>query len=196
MTPVEALVDRAQLLTLTGPELTVLVGGLRVLGANAGDSKHGVLTKQPGKLTNDFFVNLLTMDTVWQPLAGTEGVYEGDIKISAVMTATVDLIRSPAASRVRGGLRLHGPEGEVRERLRGGVDYVMNAIGSTSLLDCRESNRRPGYARPFCFDGSLFIEPLNPAGHQDRCDEAKRQQAGGELQVTCDLYSVWPLRRS
>ncbi|GIK79966.1 MAG: catalase-peroxidase [Alphaproteobacteria bacterium] len=77
MTPVEALVDRAQLLTLTGPEMTVLVGGLRVLGANAGDSKHGVFTQQPGTLTNDFFVNLLTMDTVWQPLAGSEGVYEG-----------------------------------------------------------------------------------------------------------------------
>ncbi|MCL4712333.1 MAG: catalase/peroxidase HPI, partial [Pseudorhodoplanes sp.] len=77
MTPVEALVDRAQLLTLTGPEMTVLVGGLRVLGANAGDSKHGVFTRQPGTLTNDFFVNLLTMDTVWQPLAGSEGVYEG-----------------------------------------------------------------------------------------------------------------------
>jgi catalase-peroxidase len=77
MTPVEALVDRAQLLRLTGPEMTVLVGGLRVLGANAGGSRHGVFTRQPGKLTNDFFVNLLTMDTVWQPLAGTEGVYEG-----------------------------------------------------------------------------------------------------------------------
>jgi catalase-peroxidase len=95
MTPVEALVDRSQLLRLTGPEMTVLVGGLRVLGANAGDSKHGVLTKQPGKLTNDFFLNLLTMDTVWQPLAGTDGVYESrDRKTNAVKwTATsVDLI--------------------------------------------------------------------------------------------------------
>ena len=77
MEPVEALVDRAALLRLTGPEMTVLVGGLRVLGANADDSKHGVFTTKPGTLTNDFFVNLLTMDTVWQPLAGDEGVYEG-----------------------------------------------------------------------------------------------------------------------
>jgi catalase-peroxidase len=77
MMPEEALVDRAQLLTLTGPEMTVLVGGLRVLGANVGDSKHGVFTKQPGKLTNDFFVNLLTMDTQWNPKPGSEGVYEG-----------------------------------------------------------------------------------------------------------------------
>ena len=67
MTPEEALVDRAQLLTLTAPEMTVLVGGLRVLGANAGNSKHGVFTKKPGTLTNDFFVNLLDMGTEWQP---------------------------------------------------------------------------------------------------------------------------------
>src|SRR5207244_5030839 len=73
----ELLVDRAQLLTLTAPEMTVLVGGLRVLGANAGQSKHGVFTKRPETLTNDFFVNLLDMSTQWQPSAGSEGVYEG-----------------------------------------------------------------------------------------------------------------------
>jgi catalase-peroxidase len=76
MLPEEALVDRAQLLTLTAPEMTVLVGGLRVLGANVGQSKHGVFTKRPGQLTNDFFVNLLDMSTQWQP-AGSDGVYEG-----------------------------------------------------------------------------------------------------------------------
>jgi catalase-peroxidase len=94
MKPEEALVDRAQLLTLTGPELTVLVGGLRVLGANAGDSRHGVFTKQPGKLTNDFFVNLLTMDTEWQA-PNAEGIYQGvDRKTKAPKwTATaVDLV--------------------------------------------------------------------------------------------------------
>jgi catalase-peroxidase len=77
MEPEEALVDRAQLLTLTGPEMTVLLGGLRVLGANAGQSKHGVFTKKPGTLTNDFFLNLLDMSTQWQPSAASEGVYEG-----------------------------------------------------------------------------------------------------------------------
>ncbi|TPM07213.1 catalase/peroxidase HPI [Mesorhizobium sp. B2-3-11] len=66
------LVDRAQLLGLSAPELTVLVGGLRVLGANTGQSKHGVFTDRPGKLTNDFFVNLLSMNTVWDPAAGSE----------------------------------------------------------------------------------------------------------------------------
>ena len=70
------LVDRAQLLNLSAPELTVLVGGLRVLGANAGGSAHGVFTQRPGTLTNDFFVNLLGMDTQWKPAAGSPGVYE------------------------------------------------------------------------------------------------------------------------
>ena len=91
----EMLVDRAQLLKLTAPEMTVLVGGLRVLGANAGKWTHGVFTKQPETLTNDFFVNLLDMSTQWQPSAGSEGVYEGrDRKTNAVKwTGTrVDLI--------------------------------------------------------------------------------------------------------
>jgi catalase-peroxidase len=94
MKPEEALVDRAALLRLTGPEMTVLVGGLRVLGANAGGSKHGVFTKQPETLTNDFFVNLLDMSTEWQP-PNADGVYESrDRKTKAVKwTATrVDLI--------------------------------------------------------------------------------------------------------
>jgi catalase-peroxidase len=89
----EALVDRAQLLRLTGPEMTALVGGLRVLGANAGGSKHGVLTKRVGTLTNDFFINLLDMKTRWAPLGGD--VYEGrDRKTNAIKwTGTrVDLI--------------------------------------------------------------------------------------------------------
>jgi catalase-peroxidase len=94
MAPEEALVDRAQLMTLTAPEMTVLVGGLRVLGANAGNAKHGVFTKKPETLTNDFFVNLLDMSTEWQP-AGSDGEYEGrDRKTKAVKwTGTrVDLI--------------------------------------------------------------------------------------------------------
>ncbi|WP_338695541.1 catalase/peroxidase HPI [Bradyrhizobium sp. 26S5] len=83
MLPEEALVDRAHLMRLTGPELTVLIGGLRVLGANAKKSKHGVFTGKPGTLTNDFFLNLLDMGTVWSD-AG-EGVYEGrDRKTKAV----------------------------------------------------------------------------------------------------------------
>jgi catalase-peroxidase len=93
MAPEEALVDRAQLLTLTAPEMTVLVGGLRVLGANANDSKAGVFTDRPGALTNDFFVNLLSMATTWHAIG--ENSYEGrDRKTGqARWTATrVDLI--------------------------------------------------------------------------------------------------------
>jgi catalase-peroxidase len=75
LAPEEALVDKAQLLKLTGPEMTVLVGGLRVLGANADGSKNGVLTRQPEVLTNDFFVNLLDMRTEWQ--AAGDNAYEG-----------------------------------------------------------------------------------------------------------------------
>ena len=73
----ERLVDQAQLLTLTAPEMTVLVGGLRALNANYGQSQHGVFSKRPGTLTNDFFVNLLDMNTKWQPSPTSEGVYEG-----------------------------------------------------------------------------------------------------------------------
>ncbi|MPZ24551.1 MAG: catalase/peroxidase HPI [Dehalococcoidia bacterium] len=94
LSPEEWLVDRAQLLALTAPEMTVLVGGLRVLGANHGKSPHGVFTKRPEILTNDFFVNLLDMATEWRP-SGTDGVYQGlDRKTGEVRwTGTrVDLI--------------------------------------------------------------------------------------------------------
>jgi len=93
LSPEEQLVDRAQLLTLTAPEMTVLVGGLRVL--NAGQPAHGVFTERPETLTNDFFVNLLDMSTQWQPSAGSDGVFEGrDQKTNQVKwTGTrVDLI--------------------------------------------------------------------------------------------------------
>jgi catalase-peroxidase len=89
----ELLIDRAQLLTLTAPEMTVLVGGLRVLGANFGDSKHGVFTTKKDSLTNDFFVSLLDMGTKWQPSASSKEIYEGhDGKGNVKWTATkVDL---------------------------------------------------------------------------------------------------------
>lgn len=94
--PAEALlVDKAQLLTLSAPEMTVLVGGLRVLGANAGQSRHGVFTQRPQTLSNDFFVNLLDMATVWQPVSDAHDVYEGRDRASGALkwTATrVDLV--------------------------------------------------------------------------------------------------------
>ncbi len=91
----ELLVDRAQLLTLTTPEMTVLVGGLRVLGANTGGSPHGVFTDRPGTLSNDFFVHLLDMGTVWRRVAGADGVLEGRDRATGALKWTgtmVDLV--------------------------------------------------------------------------------------------------------
>ncbi|MCE2750174.1 MAG: catalase-peroxidase, partial [Rhodobacter sp.] len=91
----ELLVDRAQLLTLTAPEMTVLLGGLRVLNANVGQSRHGVFTQRPGMLTNDFFVNLLDMGTVWTPTSAAAAEFEGRDRTTGALkwTATrVDLV--------------------------------------------------------------------------------------------------------
>jgi catalase-peroxidase len=90
----ELLLDRAQLLTLTAPEMTVLVGGMRAMSANAGQSRHGILTRAPGSLTNDFFVNLLDMQTEWRP-SSSEEVYEGRDRASGQVKWTgtrVDLV--------------------------------------------------------------------------------------------------------
>ena len=121
------LIDKANLLTLSAPELTVLVGGLRVLGANYQGSKLGVLTDTPGTLTNDFFVNLLDMGTEWAPSSADDGTYEG--KDRATGAAEVD--RQPRRSALRlelaaagagRGLRRGRREGEVRQGLRRRVD--------------------------------------------------------------------------
>ena len=91
----ELLVDRAHMLTLTAPEMTVLIGGMRVLNTNVGHSDHGVFTKQPEKLTNDFFVNLLSMETKWQESSSSKDVYEGRDHVSGDLKWTgtaVDLV--------------------------------------------------------------------------------------------------------
>jgi catalase-peroxidase len=91
----EFLVDRSQLLTLTPPEMTVLVGGMRALNANFGQTKHGVFTNRPETLTNDFFVNLLDMNTKWEPSSASEGVYEGRDRATGKLKWTgtrVDLV--------------------------------------------------------------------------------------------------------
>jgi catalase-peroxidase len=91
----ELLVDKAQLLTLSAPEMTVLVGGLRVLGANTGGTPHGVFTGRPGVLSHDFFVNLLDMSTVWSRSAATPDVLEGRDRDSGALKWTgtvVDLV--------------------------------------------------------------------------------------------------------
>ena len=91
----ELMVDRAQLLTLTAPEMTVLVGGMRALNANVGGSEHGVFTERPGQLTNDFFVNLLDMGTEWRATSDARDVFEGHDRATGNVkwTATrVDLV--------------------------------------------------------------------------------------------------------
>ena len=91
----ELLVDKAQLMALTAPEMTVLIGGLRALSANVGQSKHGVFTKRPETLTNDFFVNLLDMSTKWQKSTTSEGVLEGRDRATGELKWTgtvVDLV--------------------------------------------------------------------------------------------------------
>ena len=120
MAPEEALVDRAQLLTLTGPEMTVLVGGLRVLGVNAGGSKHGVFTDRPGKLTNDFFVNLLDMGrsgsrpakmSMTAATARPAAEVDGDARRSHLRLAF-------GTARLGRGLRLRRRPREIRQGLR------------------------------------------------------------------------------
>ena len=123
LSPTEMLVDRANMLRLTIPEMTVLVGGLRALDANTGGSKNGVLTEKPGTLSNDFFVNLLDMSTKWQKSEKTEGLYEGvDRKTSAVKwTATpVDLIFG-SQSELRAVAEVYAEEGNKDKFMR---DFV------------------------------------------------------------------------
>jgi catalase-peroxidase len=111
--PEQRLVDRTLLLTLTAPEMTVLVGGMRALDANAGGSKHGVLTARPGTLTNDFFVNLLDMGTKWQPARG-DFTYEGrDRRTGEVKwTATNDDLIFGSNSQLRALAEVYAIEPE------------------------------------------------------------------------------------
>ncbi len=118
--PTEMMVDKADLLTLTVPEMTVLVGGMRALNANAGQSKHGVLTDKPGTLNNDFFVNLLDMSTKWQKSEKSPGVYEGLDRASGQAEMDSHLRRSDLRLQLRvarscGSLCGRRRQGKVRE---------------------------------------------------------------------------------
>jgi catalase-peroxidase len=127
----ELLVDRANLLTLTAPEMTVLVGGMRVLNANVGRSEHGVFTERPETLTNDFFVNLLDMNTAWQVSAVSEGLFEGrDRKTGEIKwTGTaVDLIFG-SNSQLRAIAEVYASDDSQQSFVRdfvAGWDKVMN----------------------------------------------------------------------
>ena len=127
----ELLVDRAQLLTLTAPEMTVLVGGMRVLNANFGQSQHGVFTKRPETLTNDFFVNLLDMSTTWKAASEADDVFEGRDRATGELKWTgtrVDLIFG-SNSQLRAVAEVYGCEDSQEQFLHDFVaawNKVMN----------------------------------------------------------------------
>ena len=167
--PEVELVDRANQLTLTAPEMTVLVGGMRVLGANFDDSQHGVFTDETGALTNDFFVNLLDMSTEWKKSDEGEYLYEGHDRETGELkwTATVGgpgLRFELAAPRAGRGLRQRRRQAEVRRGLRGGVGQGHEP-GSLRA-------RRHGSCRRSGVDGRdviRFVIPIGDSGGRGTC---------------------------
>jgi catalase-peroxidase len=132
----ELLVDRAQLLTLTAPEMTVLVGGLRVLNANFGQSQHGVFTKRPEALTNDYFLNLLDMSTTWKAASGADDVFEGRDRESGELRWTgtrVDLIFG-SNSQLRALSEVYGCEDSQEKFLRDFI-AVWNKVMNLDRFD-------------------------------------------------------------
>jgi catalase-peroxidase len=136
VTAEEMLVDRAQLLTLTAPEMTVLVGGMRVLNANFGQSQHGVFTKQPETLTNDFFVNLLDMSTTWKATSEDEDVFEGRDRATGELKWTgtrVDLIFG-SNSQLRAVAEVYGSE-DSQEKFLHDFVAVWNKVMNLDRFD-------------------------------------------------------------
>jgi catalase-peroxidase len=131
LSPEELLLDRAQLLTLSAPEMTVLVGGLRVLGANTGQSKHGVFTDRPETLTNDFFANLMDMGTVWKATSDEEKLFEGRDRATGEVKWTgtrVDLVFG-SNSQLRALAEVYGADDAKETFVKAFVkawDKVMN----------------------------------------------------------------------
>jgi catalase-peroxidase len=131
--PTDMMVDKADMLTLTIPEMTVLIGGMRALGANAGGSEHGVFTDQPGTLSNDFFVNLLSMDTAWTQSSKEKGIFEGRDRSTGELkwTATpVDLVFGSHAE-LRAVAEVYAANGG-EERL---VNDFVEAWNKVMMLD-------------------------------------------------------------
>jgi catalase-peroxidase len=136
VTAEELLVDRAQLLTLTAPEMTVLFGGMRVLNANFGQSRHGVFTGRPETLTNDFFVNLLDMGTTWKAAPGACDLFEGRDRATGALkwTATrVDLVFG-SNSQLRALAEVYGCEDSQEKFLHDFVE-VWNKVMNLDRFD-------------------------------------------------------------
>jgi catalase-peroxidase len=132
----ELLLDRAQLLTLTAPEMTVLIAGMRALDTNFGQTKHGVFTKQPGTLTNDFFVNLLDMRTQWQPSSTSEGVYEGRDRATGELkwTATRTDLVFGSNSQLRALAEVYGSS-DAKEKFVKDFVAVWNKVMNLDRFD-------------------------------------------------------------
>ncbi len=161
------LIERAFRLTLSAPEMTVLMGGLRALNVTGGQSNHGVFTKRPGTLTNDFFVNLLDMDTEWKPTSDAAQTFEGRSRGNGMVKWTGSRVGPRVrlelrAPRARGGLWERRREGEVRERLRGrvGQGHEPRSIRSSAV----EISGRGGRFRPPPRTDSPSSRPRRCAG--------------------------------
>jgi catalase-peroxidase len=146
LSPETRLLDRANLLKLTAPQMTVLVGGLRVLGANHGQSRHGVFTARPGTLTNDFFVNLLDMRTAWRPSASAANVYEGSDRATGKVqwTATAADLVFGAHCQLRALAEVYASDDGKGKFVRDFVaawDKVMNLDRFDLLAQARRGNR-------------------------------------------------------
>jgi catalase-peroxidase len=151
LSPETRLLDRANLLKLTAPQMTVLLGGMRALGANHGQSKHGVFTDRPGTLTNDFFVNLLDAGTAWRPSASAENVYEGTDRASGKVkwTATAADLVFGAHSQLRALAEVYACDDAKEKFVRDFVaawNKVMNLDRFDLLAQARAGRPRPGAA--------------------------------------------------
>jgi catalase-peroxidase len=152
LSPETRLLDRANLLKLTAPQMTVLVGGLRALNANHGQSKHGVFTGRPGTLTNDFFVNLLDMGTAWRPSASAENVYEGRDRKGGELkwTATAADLVFGAHSQLRALAEVYASDDGKEKFVRDFVaawDKVMNLDRYDLLAQARSAHPRATASR-------------------------------------------------
>jgi catalase-peroxidase len=146
LSPETRLLERANLLKLTAPQMTVLVGGMRALNANHGQSKHGVFTDRPGTLTNDFFVNLLDMGTAWRPSTSADNVYEGRDRATGKVkwTATAADLVFGAHSQLRALAEVYASDDGKEKFVRDFVaawNKVMN-LDRYDLLTQAQSERR------------------------------------------------------
>ena len=193
------LVERAQMLTLTAPELTVLVGGLRVLNANAGQSALGVFTTRPGTLSADFFVNLLDMGTEWKPTSEAAETLRGPRSRHGCAHLEREPRRPPLRVELRtpcpgGGLRVRRRAGEVRARLRGRVEqgHEPRSIRPRLIAPTQVGPRgRPASSRPPAQRPPLLRPPASVPGRPSWLPLDSRKEHSARL-LTSIERRPWP----